>query len=47
MYSDYERHSRRRPIADRSMRIFWNTAVLCGTVIVIAVTVKVVMSIFF
>lgn len=46
MYADYENRPR-RPVAARSKRIFWNVSILCGTAIVIAVTVKVIMSIFF
>lgn len=46
MYPDYDRPRKPR-IAEKSMKIFWNTAILCGTAIVIAVTVKVIISIFF
>ena len=44
MYDEYGRP--RTPIAVKSKRIFWNTSILCGTAIVIAVTIKVIMSLF-
>lgn len=44
MYDEYGR--RQTPIAVRAKRIFWNTSILCGAAIVIAVTVKVIMSMF-
>lgn len=46
MYSDYENRPR-RSVAARAKRIFWNVSILCGAAIVIAVTVKVILSLFF
>jgi hypothetical protein len=45
MYTDYE-NKPRRPIAARAKRIFVNVSIMCLTSIVIAVTVKVILSIF-
>ena len=44
MYEEYGRP--RTPIAVKAKRIFWNTSILCGTAIVIAVTIKVIMGLF-
>lgn len=49
MYERYQnRNDRRenRSTVAKSVRIFWNVAVMCGTCIVVALTIKVIMSIF-
>lgn len=47
-YAQYPDHKRRKNImnTDRTKRFFVNTCILCGTVVVVAITVKVVMSLF-
>ena len=46
MYQEYQNRKRAPQTVTKSAKIFWNVAVMCGTSIVIAITVKIIMTIF-
>ena len=46
MYQEYQNRKRPPETVAKSAKIFWNTAVMCGTAIVVAITVKIIMTIF-
>lgn len=46
MYQEYQNRKRPPQTVAKSARIFWNVAVMCGTSIVIAITVKLIITIF-
>ncbi len=46
MYQEYQNHKRSPQTVAKSAKIFWNVAVMCGTSIVVAITIKIIMTIF-